>query len=87
MRISNGYKSLFNQASTYDSEWGNFSGACHKIHEADNNETPSDQPPQSHNNTRELHENMRELHSIPFQDEDLEPFKKGPIPSDFNIQR
>ena len=75
MSTSNGYTSFFKWSSAYASEWGNFSGACHKIPEDDNNEHPSDQPPQSHDNPRESHDNQREVNSIPLQDEELEPFK------------
>ena len=39
MRTNDKYKSLFNQASTYYSEWGNFSGACHKIPEDNDKKT------------------------------------------------
>ena len=30
MRIRDEYRSFIEQSSTYDSEWGNISGACHK---------------------------------------------------------
>ena len=86
MSTSNGYTSFFDRSSTYDSGWGNISGARHKIYENDNDEHPSDRPPQSHDNPRELHDNLRKLHPIPFQDKDLEPLKTRPIPSDFNIK-
>ena len=87
MRTSGRYSSFFKQASNYDSKWGNFFGARHRISENENDETPSDQPPQSHKNPRESHENPRDIHSIPFHDEDLEPLKKISIPYDFKIKQ
>ena len=86
IRTSNGYTSLFKQVSTDDSEWGNVSGAYHKITEDDYGKPPSDQPPQSRDNTRELHDNTREVHSITFHNKDLEPLNAIPIPYYFNIQ-
>ena len=44
MRTSNGYKPFLKRASTYDSEWSNFSGAFHKILEDGNNEPPYNKP-------------------------------------------
>ena len=59
IRTSNGYTSFFKWSSAYASEWGNFSGACHKIPEDDNAKPLSDQPPQSHDNMSEFHKNPR----------------------------
>ena len=86
MRTNNRYTFFFKQASNYDSEWGNFAGAFHKINEDEDVRPLYDQPPQSHNNPRELHDNPREVHSIPFKDGAYEPLKTRPIPSGFNIQ-
>ena len=87
MRNKKWYTSFFKRSPTYNPEWGNFTRKFHKTPEDDNVETPSDKPSQSHNNPRDLHSNPREVSLIPFQDEELEPLKTRPIPSDFNIQR
>ena len=83
MRISNRYTSFFKQASTYDSEWGNFEGLVHTIPEDDNNKPPSDQPRQSHDIPRSHMTIQSKVHSIPLHNKDFEPVKTIPIPSDF----
>ena len=87
IKTINGFTSVFKRASTYESEWGNFSGSGQKIPEDDNSEPPSDKPCQSHNKMRDSHDNLRRLHSIPLQNDYFEPVKTRQITYDLNIQR